>query len=141
MEIKPVLANDELLKLLESCDLLISDITSSNTLYFFGCHRHGKLVGVVGLERFGTVALLRSLAVSIELRGSGLGLTLVQFIESEASSMGITTLYLLTETAEQFFAKLNYKLLSRESAPLAIKSTAQFSALCPADSSFMSKTL
>lgn len=141
MEMKSVLSNDELLKLLESCDLLISDIASSNALYFFGCHQDGKLVGVVGLERFGAVALLRSLAVSVELRGSGLGRTLVQYAESEASSMGIAALFLLTDTAEQFFTKLNYQLLSRENAPAVIKNTAQFSTLCPATSSFMSKQL
>ena len=141
MEIKAVLSNDELLKLLESCDLLVSDIALSKSLDFFGCHQNGKLVGVVGLEHFGTVALLRSLAVSVELRGSGLGRTLVQFAEFEARSMGVIDLFLLTETAEQFFTKLSYQLLSRENAPLVIKNTAQLSTLCPATSSFMSKPL
>ena len=87
MEIKSVLANDELLCLLQSSDLLVSDINSSKALYFFGCYQDGKLVGVVGLERFGAVALLRSLAVSAGLRGSGLGRKLVGFAETEASSM------------------------------------------------------
>ena len=141
MGIQAVLSNDELLKLLESCDLLVSDIVLSNSLYFFGYHQNEELVGVVGLEHFGTVALLRSLAVSVELRGSGLGRTLVQFAESEARSMGVIDLFLLTETAEQFFTKLSYQLLSRENAPLVIKNTAQFSTLCPATSSFMSKPL
>ena len=141
MEIKAVLSNDELLKLLENCDLLVSDIALSNSLYFFGYHQHGKLVGAVGFEYFGTVALLRSLAVTAELRGSGLGRTLVRFAESEARSMGIIALFLLTETVEQFFTKLSYQLLSRENAPQVIKNTAQFSTLCPATSSFMSKPL
>lgn len=141
MEIKAVFSNDELLKLLESCDLLVSDITLSNSLYFFGHHQHGKLVGAVGLEYLGTVALLRSLVVSVELRGSGLGRALVQFVESEARSMGVIDLFLLTETAEQFFTKLSYQLLSRENAPQVIKNTDQFSTLCPTTSSFMSKPL
>lgn len=141
MEIKAVFSNDELLKLLESCDLLVSDITLSKSLYFFGHHQHGKLVGAVGLEYLGTVALLRSLVVSVELRGSGLGRALVQFVESEARSMGVIDLFLLTETAEQFFTKLSYQLLSRENAPQVIKNTDQFSTLCPTTSSFMSKPL
>lgn len=141
MEMKPALPNDELLKFLEDCDLLVSDIALSDSLYFFGCHQHGKLVGVVGLERFSTLALLRSLAISKELRGSGLGRTLVQFAESEARAMGIMALFLLTESAEQFFSKLGYQLESRENAPPVIKNTAQFSTLCPANSSFMSKLL
>ena len=102
IEVKAVLSNDELLKLLQSCDLLISDIALSNSLCFFGYHQNQKLVGVVGLENFGTMALLRSLAVSVELRGSGLGRTLVQFAESEARAMGVIDLFLLTETAEHF---------------------------------------
>ena len=141
IEVKAVLSNDELLKLLQSCDLLVSDIALSNSLCFFGYHQNQKLVGVVGLENFGTMALLRSLAVSVELRGSGLGRTLVQFAESEARAMGVIDLFLLTETAEHFFTKLSYQPLSRKNAPLVIKNTAQFSTLCPATSSFMSKPL
>mgnify|MGYP002700869498 CR=1 FL=1 len=113
----------------------------ANSLYFFGFHQNEKLVVVVGLEHFDTVALLRSLAVSVELRGSGLGRTLVQFAESKARSMGVIDLFLLTETAERFFTKLSYQNLSRENAPQVIKNTAQFSTLCPATSSFMSKPL
>jgi len=141
MEIKPILPSSELLELLEGCDLLASDMALSNSRCFFGYRRNGKLVGVVGIERSGTMALLHSLAVSVELRGSGLGRTLVQFAEAEARSKGIRALFLLTETAEQFFTKLGYQLLSRENAPPEIKKTAQFSTLCPATSSFMSKQL
>lgn len=141
MEIRPILSSGELLELLVSCDLPVSDIALSDSLCFFGCHRNGKLVGVVGIEYFDTMALLRSLAVSVELRSSGLGRALVQFAEAEANSKGIRILFLLTETAEQFFAKLGYQLLSRENAPPAVKKTAQFSALCPTSSSFMYKQL
>ena len=57
------------------------------------------------------------------------------------SKQGIKTLYLLTTTAAQFFAKRGYEAVPRSEAPAAIAATAQFSDLCPASSAFMRKAL
>ncbi|MNR54976.1 acetyltransferase [compost metagenome] len=87
------------------------------------------------------MALLRSLAVAPEARGSGLGQALVRFAEREAAARHIGRLYLLTNTAAPFFAKLGYQATARETAPPAIRRSAQFSGLCPASASFLSKRL
>ncbi len=139
MEIVPVVLDGELLGLLEICGLQVSDIASSKALRFYGCRRDGKLVGVVGLESYGSVALLRSLAVSPEARNSGLGRALVHFAENMAVSEQARALYLLTTTAEPFFAKLGYHPVRREDAPAAIKATSQFSGLCPISARLMTK--
>ena len=48
------------------------------------------VVGVVGLERFDDTALLRSLAVRADRRGSGLGDALVRAAEELARAQGVT---------------------------------------------------
>ncbi len=97
--------------------------------------------GVVGLECFGPVGLIRSLAVSSGARGRGLGRALVSAIEADARAAGVAELYLLTTTAEGFFSKLGYVRIARDDAPLAIASTTQFSALCPSSAVVMRKAL
>lgn len=131
----------EIKQLLSDSALPISDISPSKSLLFFGCRPDAKLVGVIGVEVYGPVALLRSLAVIPSHRHRGLGRSLVEFAEAQAASLGVESLYLLTTTAEAFFSRLGYMPASREDAPPSIKATAQFSDLCPASSIFMSKRL
>jgi amino-acid N-acetyltransferase len=62
-------------------------------------------------------------------------------MEEHARDAGVRNLYLLTTTAEGFFAGLGYRKVSRDQAPPGIAGTEQFSSLCPSSSSFMVKTL
>lgn len=109
--------------------------------HFMGCGDHAAPDGVVGLELFPGVALLRSLAVAPARRGLGLGKVLVRAAEDHARSAGALEVYLLTETAAEFFASLGYRVADRSSAPQAIRGTRQFSDLCPASAIFMTKVL
>jgi len=129
------------LPLLEQCGLPTADIADGPSQGFFGICASDGLKGLVGLERHGPVALLRSLAVSPGLRGRGLGRRLVAYAEQVAASQGVSRLFLLTTTAADFFAELGYATTARDEAPPAIQATTQFSGLCPASSSFMSKHL
>jgi amino-acid N-acetyltransferase len=97
--------------------------------------------GVVGLEIYDKVALLRSLAVAADSRGNGCGKALVAQAERHARCLGVTEIYLLTTTAAQFFERLGYKRTNRQSAPDPIRQTEEFAALCPSSSAFMVKTL
>jgi amino-acid N-acetyltransferase len=141
MSIEPIDRLAEIKQLLAACELPTTDISPSKSLLFFGCHSDAKLVGIVGLEIYGTVALLRSLAVDPARRKQGLGKSLVDFAEAHAASLGVESLYLLTTTADAFFSGLGYSPASREEAPSFIKNTSQFSGLCPASSAFMCKHL
>lgn len=51
------------------------------------------------------------------------------------------TLYLLTDTAEAFFERLGYTRVARETVPLGIQQTEEFSSLCPDDAAVMKKEL
>lgn len=125
--------------LLESSGLPVSDLTAEVRL--LGERLEGRVVGVVGLEVHGTTGLLRSLAVETAQRGSGLGSELVSAVERLAIETGIRDLYLLTTTAEPFFARRGYRRLPREAAPEGIRKTAEFSSICPTSSAFMRKVL
>jgi amino-acid N-acetyltransferase len=132
-------ALDEARSLLEGNGLHTSDLTPEVRLLG---ERDGEgLAGVVGLEARGHVGLLRSLAVRANRRGTGLGSELVTALEALAAGDGITELYLLTTTAEAFFARRGYRRLPREAAPAGIRETVEFSSLCPASSAFMAKQL
>ena len=139
--IQPITPSSRLTQFLAACDLPVADIGQSDALHFFAQEIDGKLCGVVGLELYPPFALLRSLAVAPHYRGCGLGRALVAFAEQHAVARGIDTLFLLTTTAAPFFAALGYTNAARSEAPAAIRSTAQFSELCPASSSFMAKFL
>ena len=135
--------NDEQARqLLAACNLPTDDMQdAANDLQLFGCRADGHLLGLVGLEVHGADALLRSLAVAEAARGQGLGDELLAYAERQAASHGVQTLYLLTTTAEGFFAQRGYRLSERATAPRAIAATRQFRGLCPATAAFMCKHL
>jgi amino-acid N-acetyltransferase len=127
--------------LLSESGLPIEDITAQHLQDFFGCGSGPELEGVIGLELFGEVALLRSLAVASSMRGTGVGSSLVAHAERHARDQGVQSLYLLTTTAEQFFLRHGYARIPRDEAPAAIKTTCEFSGICPTSSVFMVKYL
>lgn len=127
--------------LLTEAELPSDDITAAHLTHFLGLGHRDAPDGIVGLELYGAEALLRSLAVSHEARGRGLGQALVAAAERQAREHGVTRLYLLTTTAAAFFARLGYVEAPRSQAPASIQATAQFSSLCPTSSAFMMKDL
>lgn len=141
--IVPFESHDEaaLLELLAVAELPSEDLTPEMLEDFLVAHLDGRLVGSAGLEHHEDVGLLRSVAVEEAHRGTGLGKKLVEAMEEQAREAGVRDLYVLTTTAEGFFAGLGYKTAARERAPEAIKTTEQFSKLCPSTSAFMVKPL
>jgi len=99
------------------------------------------LVGCVGLEDYGSVALLRSLAVAPAWQGRGLGKALHEAALGVARERGIAEVFLLTTTAEAFFAHAGYSRADRATAPAPIQSSPEFRALCPASAVCMSRRL
>jgi amino-acid N-acetyltransferase len=74
-------------------------------------------------------------------RRRGIGRELVRRAEAHARGLGVHALYLLTTTADRFFAVSGYRAVSRDSAPATVRGTAEFSALCPSTSVCMMKRL
>ena len=124
-------------RLLTEANLPTSDLTDAHLLHFFASGEDG----VVGLELYPPVALLRSLAVAASARGRGIGSALLADAEHYAREHRIQQIYLLTSTAERFFARAGYERVERAAVPQAIQETQEFSTLCPASSALMRKQL
>jgi len=127
--------------LLAAANLPTSDLTDEQVAKFFYCGSATAPAALIGLEIYGADALLRSLVVDPTVRSKGLGSALVERAEAHAAMHGVGTLYLLTTSAEDFFARRGYHRIDRTVAPAAIRSTREFAGLCPASSAIMFKRL
>lgn len=127
--------------LLTAAELPTADLRAEHFEHFLACGPQDSPDAVDGLELYGEVALLRSLVVAAATRGKGHGTRLVAAAEAYAGQRGVQDIYLLTTTAEAFFHQLGYVTSARAEAPAAIRQTAEFSSLCPANSAFMGKRI
>ena len=144
MQLPPIHAHPDVAAvraLLAAAGLPVADLTAASLADFWGCRVGEELAGAIGLERYGAVALLRSLAVAPDWQGRGLGAALLAHAERTARQRGITTLYLLTTTAEAFFARRGYVRIPREAALPVLQQTAEFAALCPASAVCLTRPL
>jgi amino-acid N-acetyltransferase len=96
-------------------------------------------VGVAGLERFGSVALLRSVAVDSQHQGRQIAANLVEQLLEKAKSAKMHELYLITTTADRYFERYKFKPVDRQQVPTAIQQTQQFTELCPASAIVMKR--
>jgi len=127
---------------LKSCGLPAQDLTPEILAGFeLAFSAEGRLVGQVGLEAFGDIGLLRSLAVVPELRELGLGEQLVMRGEAAARRAGLSAVYLLTTTAAEYFRRRTYADVPRENVPTAIAAHAQFRSLCPSSAQCLVRRL
>lgn len=102
------------------------------------------VIGVIGLERYGTYGLLRSLCVEKSRRGQGVGKSLSDYLESHARSLGLQSLFLVTETAGPFFQKRGFQpfqSLGRALVPAPILASAEFQGSCSSSALVMKKDL
>jgi len=127
--------------LLEANGLPAADLTPDHMRHFFYAGAGEAPDGLVGIEIHGADALLRSLAVAAGCRAGGLGSALVSRAESHARAQGVRAIYLLTTTAEAFFARRGYARIGRDEAPAGIRATREFADICPTSSAFMFKRL
>lgn len=98
--------------------------------HFLVARAEGKVVGSVGMERYGSSALLRSLVVASPHRNRGLGRALTERILQEARVQGVKQVFLLTETAPEFFTKFGFKRIAWEEADAEVKESIEFRTAC-----------
>ncbi|HEX6037699.1 arsenic resistance N-acetyltransferase ArsN2 [Longimicrobium sp.] len=143
MSIQPAQESDfhAIVRLLDETALPHADLTPEHLAHFLVARDGDTVVGVVGMEARGDAALLRSLAVAADRRGGGWASRLVDALEARARESGIRTLYLLTTTAEGFFARRGYQSAERDAVPDAIRATEEFRGICPASAVCMARPL
>lgn len=125
---------------LDAAGLPVCDIAEPHRRFYRFDDDTG-LIGYGGIESVGADRLLRSLVVTCDRRGRGLGATLLEAIEATAAEDGAVCLYLLTTTAEPFFRRHGYGLTDRAQAPAVITGSSEFRSLCPASAAFLSKRI
>ncbi len=101
----------------------------------------GDLVGVGGAEIYGRFALLRSLAVRADHRGAGWGERITRRVIEDTRHAGVGELFLLTTTAERYFASRGWEVIPRLDVPEVIAATAEFATLCPSTAIVMRRSL
>ena len=128
-------------RLIAACGLPVDDIADRELKSFFGCGSADEPAGVVGVEMYGDVALLRSLAVAEAARGQGCRRQLVEAAETYAQCSGARAIYLLTPTARDYFAHLGYMTIDRSQAPEALRGSSQLAGAGCSGATLMAKQL
>lgn len=131
---------DEVVALLQSQKLPFEDLPPLLQNFYVALEGQ-KVVGLIGMERYGSVGLLRSMVVHPNCRNKGIAEKLVQVLEEKARAAGIHSIYLLTETAEKYFNRKGYTKIDRKEAPEALMQSSEFSHVCPVSAAVMKKEL
>ncbi len=98
--------------LLDEVGLGAAQATDDKNRDFLVLRNETGFVGCVALSVYGEDAILHSLAVGRDARSHGYGWMLAETIVSEARHRGVRRVYLLTETASDFFAaKLGFRVV------------------------------
>jgi len=99
------------------------------------------VTGVIGLERYENYGLLRSLVIDKKHRNKNIATALVKELESMAVSLGIDSIYLLTETAPRYFEGKGYQKIERSEVPKPVQGSSEFSSVCPVSAIVMKKSI
>ncbi len=127
-------------ELLERSGLPFKDI-DKHLLDFLIGESDNKIIAVAGLEIYDDIALMRSLAVEESFRNIRIGEQMVEAIIEHARAKKIHSIYLLTETAENYFSDWGFIKINRDTAPEQIKNTEEFVLFCPTSAIVMMKKL
>ena len=96
-----------------------------------------ELIAAGAIEPVAQWGLLRSVVVREDYRGRGLARRITTHLLNQARDEGRTAIYLLTETAQTYFADLGFVTMARADVPKAVSLTRQFGSLCPDSASCM----
>lgn len=130
-------ADLEQLQTLLSANYLPTDDCAEQLPGICGIFEGSELIGAGGLEPATPYALLRSVVVRRDFRGLGLAQRITNHLLQRAETEGVAAVYLLTETAATWFLKFGFRRVEREQVPDAVRSTRQFTSLCPQSASCM----
>jgi len=92
------------------------------------------IVGVIGSEFAGHGVMLRSMAISQELRKRGIGAALFNRCLEIARAAGMEDAYLLTNTAEKFVARWGFHKIERSEIPADLMQSSALNNFCPESS-------
>ncbi|MGB4771379.1 MAG: arsenic resistance N-acetyltransferase ArsN2 [Chitinophagaceae bacterium] len=120
---------------------LPSDDIGVTLEHFWVALENEQVIGAIGLEIYSKYGLLRSMVVSEASRSKGVAAMLVGYLEDKAAKMEIEEIFLLTETAPDYFMRRGYKEKRRAEVPDPVKVSTEFSHVCPASARIFSKII
>jgi amino-acid N-acetyltransferase len=103
---------------------------------FFVADDGGRIVASAGLAVRGDAALLRSLAVAADLRGTGLGAAVLRRALHEARDRE-RGVYALTTTAEAYLSRFGFERVPRTSLPEPLFESRELQDACPTSAAVM----
>jgi amino-acid N-acetyltransferase len=120
----------DVLELLEANELPTAGV-EDHLEHFLLEFANEKLIGCAGLEIHGEAGLLRSVTIARSDRSKGLGSKLVQTILEHAREQKLSSLSLLTTTAQHYFPRFGFQITTRASLPESLNASAEFRGACP----------
>jgi amino-acid N-acetyltransferase len=120
----------DVLDLLETAKLPTAGVKDHihNFMLEFG---NNTLLGCAGLEIYQQVGLLRSVAVNPIKHSNGVGSKLVKSILEHAKAQQLSNIFLLTETAENYFPRFGFNPVSRAEIPENLQASEELRGACP----------
>lgn len=108
--IREAVANDHdtIFGLLEDADLVTNDILVPGSRYWLAVAENGAVIGVIGAEYGTDSALMRSVLVTPEHRGEGIGAALVQTLFVSCRASGHHRIYCFSTDAGAYWLKTGF---------------------------------
>ncbi|MPZ24510.1 MAG: GNAT family N-acetyltransferase [Dehalococcoidia bacterium] len=128
--IEPIQASDldRIVELLSAAGLPVEGVVGGQLDELLVARHVVCVIGAVGLERHGDYGLLRSLIVAVEHRGRGDGQALTEAVLKSASEKD--KVFLLTQTAADYFLRFGFRAIPREEAEGAVGASLEFRFAC-----------
>ena len=130
----------DIISLLQSEKLPVSDLPAELDDFLIAVD-NDLVIGAVGLERYESCGLLRSLVVNSSYRNQNIADELINRLESNSIAAGIDCIYLLTETAPNYFERKGYSIITRADVPDVLLRSSEFSHVCPTSAIVMKKSV
>lgn len=102
-----------------------------------GYYENEKLIGTGGIEIYDDYGLIRSVSITAANRGKKLGTQIAYHLIDKAKEKNLTGLYLLTETAKDFFTKIGFETIDRNAVAKPVQASSEFSHVCPVTATCM----
>ncbi len=143
LKIRPAVLDDfkRIEKLLLNCELPVEGVNEHFGEPYCVTEQGLEIIGVGGIEVYGSYGLLRSVAVSPAWQGKSIGEALVKNRLTWSKSNGLTEVFLLTNTAPKFFERLGFCNIERQDVPEEIQKSSEFSSICPETAIVMVRSL
>jgi N-acetylglutamate synthase-like GNAT family acetyltransferase len=134
-------SDPDLVATLAAAGLPTGDLAEPGRSFFRFEAPAGRLVGFIGWELAGEVALLRSLVVVPSRRGEGWSRAMTGWALTRLAELGATDACILTTTIAALAEKLGFARIDRALAPPEIRGSRQFGTLCPASAILLHRSL